>query len=231
MRCPRSKSRRFAIAVALLALAVPAGAYFARLTVHFKAFFDLAAAPGGSTVIADIGQFEQQGPVSSFTVVPGSGGGELLVQGGGGPDEASLKAQFISPFDGQLLVITWQVESAQTDCSLVLKVEDDSDTGMIDVEFGANGTVSVDDTTVGFGYQVAQTYDCTMRLSNNAAGPATWIFELRWGAGNLVKETGTLNNGAPLVIESIELVLPAGSNPGQFLVDDLKAVSYDYKLN
>ncbi|MGQ0551627.1 MAG: hypothetical protein ACT4PU_00230 [Planctomycetota bacterium] len=227
MNPTRHFSRRILSVVALLAMAVPAAALMARLTVYFAATFNTSGSPGASGIPAEIGQFGQAQPVSEFVLVADpSGGSQLSVSDAGTSAEASMTAAFKKPFKGSYLENSFYFTALQSDTSFVVSALDDSDTGMIDLEFGDDGDVLIDGVSVAE-YEAGVEYFVRLVLVNPFMGPSTWVLRLNWGVQESVMVSGPMQSSAWSTIGALKLVRPAGSTPGSFLIDDLRAVSQE----
>jgi hypothetical protein len=221
-----SRSNRALIALALSCLALPALAVFGRISVYFLATFDLPSAPGEPPPLAaDSGLITVTGP--GFSVVPGVGGGGVLkAEGLGLPTASKLHGTFTKGFKGSEIVIDWTITAGQSDSEFSLYCLEENDGEIIDVEFGGDGFVDVDDTPVG-GYDEGEARTCSLTLRDNSMGADTWIFTMTGDSGVPVTSSGVLTLTKPLNVLAIDLVLPAGST-GTFLVDDLQATSASF---
>lgn len=217
--------RSVAFGLALL-LAGPATAMFMRWTVHFAASFDVTSAPGGG-LQADVGQISVMAPPTEFIVVPADGGGgELMIVDDGTTAQATLTGTFKTVFGGQQLDASWSMRASQIASPLDIRFVDDSDSGMIDAGFGGDGTIVVGGQHV-MPYVPGTSYDCELSLSDPLVGPATWsvLVTADDGSGAVGMASGPLPSAMPLTVKAVKLIRPAGASAGQFIVDDLKAVS------
>ncbi len=220
----RSRSRHAHIAaLAVLFLALPAAAVWMRVTVHFLATFDLSGSPGGSPPLAaDAGAIIVSGP--GFSVVPGSGGGSsLLAQGTASPLDTTLTALFDSVNKSGELTLTWNVTPGQGSASASLCVMEENDSEIIDVTWDDGGWVSVGGLTADV-YQEGVEYDCKLVLKDALLGLDTWTFTMTPANGPTITKTGLLLLVKPMAIDSVLIVLPAGST-GSFVFDDIQATS------
>ena len=222
----RHRARLLAAIVLALLVAVPATAMFVRLTVHFAASFDTTSAPGGG-LQADVGQISVVAPPTEFVVVPTSGGGgELKIHDLGTTTQATLLGTFKTQFKGQQLDATWSMVASQADSQFDVRFVDDSDSGMIDVSFGGDGTIVVGGQSL-MPYAPGATYEVELTLYTPLFGTATWSVLVTEAEGTAsATASGVLPSGTPpLAVKSVMLVRPAGAPAGEFFVDDLKAVS------
>ena len=222
-----ARSRRARIVLALLCLVLPAVALGGRITVHFLATFDLPGAPGEPPPLAaDSGVISVSG--MGFSVVPAAGGGgALLVQGAGLPMDVKLHGAFSKDFKGPELVVSWTIKPNQTDSALTLRCAEDNDGEIIDANWGGDGVVLVNDVPVG-NYDEGQASACTLTLRDNSIGPDLWIFTMTKVGGVPVTSSGPLTLAKPLAVCALDIIVPAGST-GSFVLDDLQALSTDYK--
>jgi len=222
----RHRARLLAAIVLALLVAVPATAMFVRLTVHFAASFDTTSAPGGG-LQADVGQISVIAPPTEFVVVPTSGGGgELKIHDGGTTSEATLLGTFKTQFKGQQLDATWSMGASQTNSPFDVRFVDDSDSGMIDVSFGGNGTIVVGGESL-MPYAPDTTYEVELTLYTPLFGTATWSVLVTSADGTASATASGLLPAItqPFGIKSVMLVRPAGAPAGEFFVDDFKVVS------
>jgi hypothetical protein len=220
----RPRVRLLAALLLAAAVAVPATAMFVRITVHFAASFDVSGSPGGG-LQAEVGQISVEAPPSEFVVVPtAGGGGELKVDDSGSLVEATLVGTFKTQFKGQQLEATWSMGASQTNSPLDVRFTDDSDSGMIDLGFGGNGSILVGGQPL-MPYQPDTDYECEVTVNDPLVGPPTWSVIVTSADGTAsATATGTLPD-EPVVVKAVMIVRPAGAPAGQFSVDDLKAVS------
>ena len=215
----------------LLAVAFSAVAWL-RITVHFSAAFDTAGAPGGNPppLVAEVGTISNTAPPSEFTVVPDpSGGGQLSVSDTGtGAQAAVLRCEFEKPFKGQDLSVSWEFRQSILGGPVVVRLADDVDTGMIDVEYDGGGHVLVAGVPVG-NVTIGVDYDFVLQLKDPIAGPASWLLTAQAdapgdsGSGGWTV-AGPLAKG--LVAASILLVRPAASPAASYRFDEIRAETY-----
>jgi len=219
-------SRRALVALAVACLALSAPAVFGRISVYFLATFDLPSAPGEPPPLAaDSGVISVNGP--GFSVVPSAlGGGVLQAQGTGLPVDSKLHGEFSKTFKGTEIVIDWNITPGQTCSAFVLSCAEESDGEIIDVGWGGDGLVDVDDVPVD-SYDEGQSCACNLTLRDNSIGADVWIFTMTPAGGSPVTKSGPLKLLKPLNVCAIDLILPAGST-GTFLVDDLQATSASF---
>jgi hypothetical protein len=221
----RHRAALLAAIAVILVLGVPATAMFVRLMVHFAASFDVTGAPGGG-LQADVGQISVVAPPTEFVVVPTTGGGgELKIHDGGTTVEATLVGTFKTLFKGQQLDATWSMGASQADSPFDVRFVDDSDSGMIDVGFGGNGSIVVGGQPV-MPYTPGTDYEVELTLYTPLFGSATWSVLVTEAGGTIsATATGSLPSATQYGIKSVHLVRPAGAPAGDFVVDDLKVVS------
>jgi hypothetical protein len=230
-----ARTRRFArlvpAACLALLLAVPAVAMYVRNTVHFAASFDVPGAPGGG-LQADVGQIAIWAPPTEFVVVPDDkGGGQLSIHDAGTTAPATLVGTFKTNFNGSKLDASCTVRPAQNHTPLRLRFMDETDSGMIDATFGGDGLIQVNGVTV-MPYEPGVNYHLQLVVTDPLVGPTTWaLLVTALEPGGAVGAAAGPVAGAPsgqLVLKSVQIVRPAGAPAGQFLVDDLKAVSTSF---
>lgn len=221
----RNRARLLAAIVLTLLVGVPATAMVVRLNVHFLASFDVTSAPGGG-LQAEVGQISVVAPPTEFVVVPTSGGGgELKIHDGGTTAVATLVGTFKTLFKGQQLDATWSMGASQANSQFDVRFVDDSDSGMIDVGFGGNGSIVVGGQPL-MPYTPDADYEVELTLYTPLFGAATWsVAVTEVGGTAAATATGNLPSGTQYGIKSVHLVRPAGAPAGDFVVDDLKVVS------
>ena len=220
----RIRARLLAAAACALLLAVPATAMYVRLTVHFAASFDVTGAPGGS-LQADVGQITVVAPPTEFVVVPTSGGGLLKVFDSGTVMPATLVGTFKTQFKGQQLDATWSMGASQANSQFDVRFVDDSDSGMIDVGFGGNGTIVVDGESI-MPYTPGTDYEVELSMYTPLFGQATWSVHVTSADGLAsATATGVLPVSQPVGVKTLVLERPAGALAGEFHIDDIKVVS------
>jgi len=219
---------RIAVLLSLLCLlcgAAQAAEYLQRLTVLFYASFDIVIPPS-TTISAEVGQFNPSMPPSSFTVVPGGNGNQLLISDGGTQTETTLHGQFKKAFDGTVLIATYRFQALQYDSGLVVQLEDSSDQGILDCGWDG-GNIKVNGALTGIHYDHNTVYDVTTRLVKAPAGAMTWTLEVRENGVLTGIATGLLTLPGPFTIKCIDLIRPAGESAGTFYVDEMKVTSLD----
>ncbi|HYN63673.1 MAG TPA: hypothetical protein VES36_03635, partial [Candidatus Limnocylindrales bacterium] len=202
-----------------------------RQTIHFLASFDLSGSPGGS-LQAEVGQISVIAPPTEFIVVPADGGGgQLKIHDSGTQVQATLLGTFKTVFKGSKLDTSWSMRASQADSPFVVRLVDDSDSGMIDASFGGNGTIVVGGQEM-MPYVAGTTYHFALMVAEPIIGPATWaVLVTAEGPGAPVGTAlGLLPSTGPLTVKSVHLIRPAGASSGQFFVDDLKAVSSNFSV-
>ena len=223
--------RRALTWLAVLCLALPAAALYQRLAILFEANFDVAGAPGGGSLPAQVGQFNVPSQPAEFSVVPGDGGGQLKIEDNGTTAAAVLEAQFKKLFVGQDLLLEWSVQPMQSGAKLVVSAQDAGDTGLIDCTMDDDGTVDVGGMDTGYTYAAGNVYRFHLLLKDPLAGNGSWTLDIESPGLPPFEATGAFDAGVLFTGKSMRFTRPANEGPGKFLVDDIRVSTQSYSAN
>ncbi len=216
-------------------LAVPAWSFFGRLTVIFQSSFDGYASSAGhgnggipvQLFPAEVGQFETDAPDGAFVVeISLLGDGHLVATDVSPFEELVLHASFAEPYTGFKMTTAATFVPQQRDAEMTMRIEDESDTPLIDVGFTPDGDIAVDGERV-MPYSPNLSYTFVVAISSPWLGAPSYSVAVTEGGSGQPAQVFTGQLGVPpgpFTVDGVDLVLPAGGFGGEFELDDLKVV-------
>ena len=226
--------RRWLAVLALGALLVPAWAAGPRLLVFFFADFDASASSSGADrILAQGGDISFDPAIFSVESSGVSGNKVLLIAPNPGPQPAELYAELDESAFTDQVDISWDTGVLVAESSLGVCIEDDGGSGMIDLDFDDDGTVTIDGQSVPMPSgseddegQESGAYDFSVRLTlrQGMLGVKTWSLSIMT-ATSLQQVSGPLLVPGDLSVGAVRFTRPAAPPLGSYTIDNLRVTA------
>lgn len=212
----------------LLAVALPVSGLMLRPAVLFLANFNAPGDGGslGEAPIATVGDFDDMGASGAFVVeVDAQGNGRLRATNS--ENTSVLRGTLEDPASQSSRVsASIFVKPERAVGHFYVRLSDEGDTPLIDVEFTPAGDITVAGNVV-MNYVPKVGYDVAISLNDPIIGPTSASVVISGDNGDKAGVSGIPIHWLDLSVGSIDLVLPATEFQGEFLIDDVLVTSPD----
>ncbi len=210
----------------LLAATIPVTGLMLRPTVLFLANFDADGDGGtlGATPMAQVGEFDDLSANDAFVVeVDPQGGGRLIATNTG---SLAVLRGLVDTTEAQSTRISASIfiEPRRSVGHFYMRVSDEGDTPLIDVEFTPSGDIVVAGNIV-MPYVPKVGYDIAVVLNDPIIGPTSASVSINGDDGTSASLSSIVIGWVELSVGSVDLVLPPSEVLGDFVVDDLLVLS------